>query len=364
MIVHFTSVHQSNDTRIYYRECKALASAGHKISLIVPDTPPIPDKSINVVSVNYKAKNRLARMLMTTFKIYKECLRWNAEVYHFHDPELIPIGLLLKLKGVKVIYDVHEDVPKDILDKMWIPKKLRYIISKVFEKFENFAAKRFDYIVTVTSSIKERFERIGCRVAVVNNYPILEELFNQSASWEGKENAVCYVGSIRDIRGIYECIDAISKTDTKFYLAGTYAVSNLRDCLMKKTGWQQVIELGQIDRNQVAKVMSKCMAGLVIFYPVANHIDAQPNKMFEYMSAGIPVIASDFPKWKEIIEGNQCGICVNPLDPDSIATAIRWIMEHPVEAKAMGENGRRAVEQKYNWEKEQSQLLDLYRELI
>src|SRR6266496_4559756 len=176
MIVHFTSVHQANDTRIYYKECKALASDGHKVSLIVSDTPPILDKSVNIISVNYKAKNRLARMLVTSFKIYHECLKWNASVYHFHDPELITIGLLLKLKGRRVVYDVHEDVPKDILDKMWVPQKLRYAISKVFEKFENFAAKRFSYIIAATPSIKERFERIGCKVTVVNNYPILNEL--------------------------------------------------------------------------------------------------------------------------------------------------------------------------------------------
>src|SRR5438445_7916118 len=114
MIVHFTSVHPANDTRIYYKECKTLASVGYKVSLIVSDTPPIKDKSINIVSVNYKAGNRLARMLVTTFKIYRECLKWNADVYHFHDPELIPIGLLLKLRGKKVVYDVHEDVPRDI----------------------------------------------------------------------------------------------------------------------------------------------------------------------------------------------------------------------------------------------------------
>jgi glycosyltransferase involved in cell wall biosynthesis len=102
----------------------------------------------------------------------------------------------------------------------------------------------------------------------------------------------------------------------------------------------------------------------VLFHPVPNHVFAQPNKMFEYMSAGIPVIASDFPLWKAIIEGNKCGICVDPLNPDEIADAIEWIAQHPNEAEEMGNNGRRAVETIYNWDIERNKLLAFYQKII
>ena len=105
------------------------------------------------------------------------------------------------------------------------------------------------------------------------------------------------------------------------------------------------------------------MAGLVTFYPLPNHVDAQPNKMFEYMSSGLPVIASNFPLWKKIIEGNKCGLCVDPLDPAAIAKAIDYIVSHPDEARAMGENGKRAVYEKYNWGVESEKLISLYRSL-
>jgi len=106
------------------------------------------------------------------------------------------------------------------------------------------------------------------------------------------------------------------------------------------------------------------MAGLVLYHPVPNHTDAQPNKLFEYMSAGIPVISSNFPLWKEIVEGHQCGICVDPLKPDEIAKAIQWILDNPEKAKKMGENGRRAVEEKYNHTVEEKKLLTLYKLLL
>ena len=105
------------------------------------------------------------------------------------------------------------------------------------------------------------------------------------------------------------------------------------------------------------------MAGVVLYHPELNHINAQPNKMFEYMAAGIPVIASDFPLWKEILEGARCGVCVDPLDPDQIADAIRWIVDHPEQAEQMGKNGRKAIIERYNWKREEDTLLGLYRGL-
>jgi glycosyltransferase involved in cell wall biosynthesis len=86
--------------------------------------------------------------------------------------------------------------------------------------------------------------------------------------------------------------------------------------------------------------------------------------MFEYMSASLPLITSNFPFWKEIVEGNNCGICVNPLNPQEIADAIKYIINNPKEAEKMGKNGRDAVEKKYNWTIEEIKLFKVYESIV
>jgi glycosyltransferase involved in cell wall biosynthesis len=362
-VCHFTSAHPAKDIRIFIKESQSLAKAGHDVSLVVANAETEDEKGVHIIGVKSNIKGKLSRMLKTTVSVYKTALKQNADVYHFHDPELLPFGLLLRLKGKKVIYDVHEDVPRQILSKAWIPSALRGIISWSFEKFENFAAKRFSAIVGATPYITDRFADMGCYAVNINNYPVLSELYIPETNWSQKTKAVCYIGGINEIRGAKEMVEAIGKTNAKLFVGGKFSPPSLKENLMNTEGWKNVIDLGFVSREKVAETLSNSYSGLVLFHPKPNHINAQPNKMFEYMSAGIPVISSNFDLWKQIIEGNNCGICVNPLDPNAIAEAISWIMEHPEEAKQMGVNGRQAIEQQYNWEQESIKLVSLYKSI-
>ncbi|NES18712.1 MAG: glycosyltransferase family 4 protein [Symploca sp. SIO3E6] len=362
--VHLTSVHSAFDTRLYHKECSSLAKAGYEMHLIAPGAIDQVKNGVTLHGVTKINSSRLSRMTKTVWDVYQKAITINAKIYHFHDPELIPVGLLLKAQGKKVIYDVHEDVPKDILDKTWIAKPFRQTVAWIIKKLENFGAEYFDAVVAATPFICDRFSKLNCHAVNVNNYPILSELHLPEIDWLQKERAVCYVGGINDIRGIQEMIEAVGKTDAKLLLAGEFSDVSQYNQAVTMPGWTQVQELGQLNRIEVAQTLAKSMAGLVLFYPKANHINAQPNKMFEYMSAGIPVIASNFPLWQEIVEGNDCGICVDPLNPTMIAEAIQWIIEHPSEAKRMGENGRKAVEKKYNWDEESEILIKLYQDLL
>jgi len=302
------------------------------------------------------------RMTKTVWSVYKRALKIDADIYHFHDPELMPVGLLLKHHGKRVIYDVHEDVPRQNLSKPYIPAVLRKPISLMIGALEGFSARRFDCVVTATPFINRRFLKLGANAVNVNNYPLASELYAAENQWKNKEQVVCYVGGIALIRGAFGMVDAIGKTKYRLLLAGNIELDTEKG-LKQMSGWRQVEALGFVDREGVRATISRSMAGLVVLHPTINYIDALPVKMFEYMSTGIPVIASNFPLWKEIIEGAECGICVDPLDPEEIAKAIQFIIEHPAEAEQMGKNGRRAVEERYKWEIEEKKLLEFYNEI-
>jgi len=357
-----TSVHLPFDTRIFHKEAKSLARAGYNVTLIAQhDKEKIVD-GIRLVSLS-KPKKRLERMTKTVWAIYRKALEVDADIYHFHDPELIPVGLLLKFHDKRVIYDVHEDVPRQNLSKPYIPAVLRKPISLMIGVLEAFSARRFDGVVTATPFINRRFLELGANAVNVNNYPLVSELYTADNQWEEKEKAACYVGGIARIRGAFEMVEAIGKTKYRLLLAGNIE-PDIEKGLKQMPGWRNVDTLGFVDREGVRATMARSMAGMVLFHSEPNHIDAQPNKMFEYMSAGIPVIASNFPLWKEIVEGAECGICVDPLNSEEIAKTIQFIVEHSAEAKQMGRNGRKAVAERYNWEKEAQKLLALYKELL
>ncbi|MBA2877228.1 glycosyltransferase involved in cell wall biosynthesis [Anoxybacillus kamchatkensis] len=369
-VCHLTSVHPAEDIRIFVKECQSLVSAGHEVILVVANESPRVINGVKIVGVHAPAKNRLMRMLKATYEVYKQALKEDAEVYHFHDPELIPIGLLLKGKGKKVVYDVHEDVPEQVLSKQWIPSLLRKPISFLVKAVEKFASKRFDAIVTATPTINERFKTYNERSITVHNYPILNELIDPNLDISKKQfekPSIVYIGGITELRGIREMVQAIETINkdqhVQLHLAGKFSPPELEIKMRKLPAWQYVNYLGWLNRQQIKQCLSDATLGLVLLHPEPRYVVSYPIKLFEYMSAGIPVVASNFPLWKEIVESSGCGKCVDPLNVDEISETIRWFLNHPEKAKEMGMNGRKAIEEKYNWESESSVLIRLYDEL-
>jgi glycosyltransferase involved in cell wall biosynthesis len=363
-ICHFTSAHRPDDVRIFHKECVSLAEAGFEVYLVASNCEDKVVKGVNVVGAEAPVSGRFTRMLNTSRIVYRKALSIDADIYHFHDPELLPYGMKLKRKGKKVIYDAHEDVPKQILGKHWINKFLRTTVAVTFRMYENRIAKRLDYILTATPFIRDRFLGINPNSLDINNFPLLSEL-GPETEWKQKEKEVCYIGGITAIRGIEILVDALDKTrEMKLNLAGNFSPPAFRDVLVAKPGWKKVNEHGFVGRDETAKIMARSKIGVVTFLPLPNHVDAQPNKMFEYMSAAIPVLGSDFPLWKEIIEKNSCGICVNPEDPEAIANALNKMIMDDAASEQMGRNGRKAVIEKYNWSAEGKKLVNVYKRLV
>ncbi len=361
-ICHLTSAHPRFDIRIFRKECRSLASR-HEVHLIVADGKgnEVCD-GIQIHDVGRPA-GRMQRFTKTPIWVLRKAIEIDAQVYHLHDPELMQIALKLKRSGKMVVFDAHEDLPKQLLSKPYLAKPLARIVSWCMEHYERYVCKRIDAVVTATPIIGDKFSRFQSTTVVVNNYPMTDELHSAPVVGKERQNRICYVGGVSHIRGISEMVQAlelIEGDDAVLEIAGEFTEQPTRDRVTALNGFKKVVELGFLSREQVRDLFARCRAGIVTFLPYPNHVDAQPNKMFEYMSAGLPVIASDFLLWREIIEGNKCGICVNVGDPATIAEAIKFVFEHPERAAELGANGRRAVLEKYNWTQEEKKLHELY----
>jgi glycosyltransferase involved in cell wall biosynthesis len=308
-------------------------------------------------------------MTRGVWSAYREALRQDADLYHFHDPELIPAGLLLRMKGKKVIYDVHENTKVDLTAKYYIPRLLRRPLAWLVGFIETRAARRFSAVVPATIPFAQRFDPQKGHVVVVENYPATNELQLETPKpWAQRSASVAYVGILSRDRCVIEMLRAMallpSNLQITLRLAGRFSPREFHEELAGIDGRNRAHFMGTLDRMQVAKLLGEVCAGLAILRPTPGFLQALPTKMFEYMSVGIPVIVSDFPRLREIVSGAKCGVLVDPLDPRAIAQAVEYLVRHPEEAEQMGRRGQEAVRTQYNWASQENKLLNLYGALL
>lgn len=360
-VTHLSTVHPPFDNRIFHKECRTLAAAGYAVSLVAPAEGDREEGAVRVLGVP-RTRSRLFRIGVLSWVGAWRALRTRARIIHIHDPELLPAALLLKWLGRTVIYDAHENVPRQILSKHWISPALRRAVASVVERVENFIAARLDAVVAANPPTGPRFAAINPRTVVINNFPWRDEI-PPAASWQSRRNAACYVGALSVERGVRDMLDAVASCGVPLVLAGAFSPPELLAECEKHRGWRYVRYHGVVDRAGVREILSTCKIGLSCLHATPNYVENQPTKVFEYMSAGIPSVTSNFELWTRLVEGNRCGICVDPRDPAAIAEAMRYLLAHDEEAREMGANGRRAVESRLNWEEEERKLLALYQAL-
>lgn len=367
-IAHLSSVHPPFDVRIFHKECKSLARAGYDVVLIASHTGDEVVEGIRLRAIE-RPSGRLSRMLKSTWAVWREAVLADADLYHFHDPELIPVGLLLRLKGKRVVYDVHENVPADIAFKPYLPPFVRLPLARLVGVFEQASSRYFTAIVPATAGIARRFQSFSRPTIVVSNYPSLHE-FEPAADrpWMARSACVAYVGLLSENRCIRKIVQAMGllagDLNVTLKLAGNFSPPDYLHELKQERGWRRTEILGNINRKQVQCLLADARVGLCVYEPDPNYVDSSPVKLFEYMYAGLPVIASDFPGFRAIIDKFRCGILVNPVEPRGIVRAIEFVFNHPAEAEEMGKRGMKAASTEFNWASEEKKLLSLYEDLL
>jgi glycosyltransferase involved in cell wall biosynthesis len=365
-VAHLTSVHRLQDVRINLHECQTLAAAGFDVTLIGPrsagESMPA---GINYIRVR-PSRRRLGRMTLVVARLYLAARATRATVFHLHDPELLLLAPFLRLRGARVVYDAHEDLPRQVLSKDWIPRRVRPGIGRLVAALLPWIASVSDVVVAATDQVAGSFSR--SQVVTLWNYPRLEEFrMGDVKPFRDRPSHVTYVGGVTPVRGIHHMVRAMSLVedpDVRLRIAGDPEPATYRETLTATPGSDRVDLLGWVGRSSMVELLGDALAGLVVMPPAPQHAAGIPTKMFEYMAAGLPVIVSDFPGWRRIIEESDAGIAVDPEDPGSIAKAIDWVAAHRDEAEAMGRRGRAAVVDRYNWEAEGPKLLMLYDRLI
>lgn len=384
-VCHLTSVHRAYDIRVFYKECRSLAKAGYEVVLIARH-----DKSETIEGINIVPcpvfKNRPARVLFSPLGMFFLALKQRAKVYHFHDPELMVTGLLLRLfTRARVIYDIHEDYKTSIRQKHYLPRWIAAVTANFFGFFER-AASEFFRLVLAEKYYDKRFPK-GIPVL---NYPIIEENHwkdvtlrkNGALSPEGYDGPLpgestpgnchlLYTGTMSEDRGALVYAGMLNYLkDIDIFMVG-FCRKGLAQQVREIAGKEQArLHLeGEEKFVHPARVQyyyqkGKWLAGLAIFPPSTHYMNKELTKFFEYMSAGIPVICSDFPVWRELVVGTNAGLVVDPLDRKAISAAIEYLKTHPGEAAQMGENGKRAVLERCNWNIEEKKLLGLYKQIL
>lgn len=362
-----TSVHPPMDTRIYFKQALSLARAGHTVYLVARDGG-------NPAQVEYvpvpASRSRWGR-LRTVFQVMRHALRLRCDAYHIHDPELLPIGILVKLiTRSRLVYDVHENVRGQIRNKYWIPRGLRGAISRLYGAVERVCLHWIDQVILAEDSYVGSYRKH--RVTVVRNYPIIPSAVQSTRRrhYTGRP-VIAYCGVVARIRGGLEMIEAVGLLrqrfpDLELRVIGPFSPQSFRgemSALIRKHGLSDHVRLlGRLPLDQALCELEKCDIGLAVLHPDANYLESLPTKMFDYMSLRLPVVVSNFPLWKSIVEKARCGMAVDPLRPGEIAEAIGAINISDEKLRALGENGRRAVLERYTWRVEESKLLRIYAE--
>ena len=359
-VVHLTSRHPADDVRIFLKECRSLARAGFEIHLVAPGAVEQVRDGVAVHGFAEAGGVRPLRIARRLWRSWRAARAVRPDLCQFHEPELVPVALLLKFAGARIVYDVHEDALSEL---EYAPNGGggRRIGLRVFEAL---ARRACDAFVAATPAIARLFP--PDRTVEVLNYPLEEEFVDGVEKAPDGADVVYVGGIITRARGLLEMIEAMTHVrnpHARLVLIGNVAPPDLETEARSMAGWGRVDHPGPLRRRELLQRLAAARVGLVVLHPERGYMESLPIKLFEYMSAGLPVIASDFPYWRELLDPIGCAIFVDPLEPEQIAAAIDDLLADETRAQEMGRRGAVAVRERLNWQHEETKLLALYQRL-
>lgn len=367
-IIHATSVHRPLDTRIFWKECVSLAEAGHDVTLVAPhDAPLEPLQGVSFITVP-QPRNRLARFLFMPLRLFRHMWANKDGISHVHDPDLLPMAVLLRLCGRKVVYDMHEDLPLQIQHKDWIAPWLRGPIAFVWRLFERIAYRVVPVVLGAKNCTHDYQWVAPSKKANVYNFPVVEKWVDLPRK-PAKKPVVAYIGGLSYDRATDVLMDAIDILERegkcpRFELIGPSTPDDLIPRYRKRIAAaglsDKVVFHGFVRNDEAMAKIVDARIGIAILRPMPNYLNTFPTKMLEYMALSMPIITSDFPLNSNIAQEHACGLAVDPESAQAVADAIRYLLEHQDEAEKMGDNGRKAVKAHYSWASQFQNLLGLY----
>lgn len=355
-ICYLTGMFSRDDSLIFQRQGRSMVEAGYRVTYVVCDLQP--DEmvdGIEVVSCGFKPGSRLERMRKTGGYLLKKALEINAYVYQISEPELIGVGLKLKKRGKRVLYNMREYSSADLRHKKYLPAWLRLPASMVLERYMRYGFSRFDVIFSVTPElvdvVKEEWKI--AHSYLLTNFPKVDPGLSLSLDeYVDRGKVLCYFGTIYATSRQENVFAALERLpEVSYVMAGILGVDTAY--LTQLPYWKTVEFINGFKRERLPEILAKCSISNVLR---DDSVSGTPNgslgvlKMFESMEAGLPILCSNVPVNRAILEEYPCGLAVDANDPEAIYKAIRYLVEHPEEAYAMGQQGRKAVVEKYNWE--------------
>ncbi len=362
-ICHITSRHDSFDTRIFYKECRTLKNK-YSVVLLAPNASSAMNDGIEITGFQYTAGKNISNL----FRILRTALKQKAELYHIHDPELLPVAWLLRtFFGKKIIYDVHENYYESLIEH-----QASKLTQRLFRFFDRWAAKNCALILAESSYISI-YQGRARNLSVIENFCDVAALKPYLSFNRTNSNRMVYIGTIHEHRGAIVMLEVLNNLrarglDIKLDMIGKITDPGLMKRIEALPFYSKIKNEiswhGPLNISESYHIAEKSFVGLCLIEPLPNHLESYPTKLFEYMAVGLPIVATNISLYRSVVERRECGLCAAYDDIPAIADIIGKIYTDKALLQSFSERGPQVVISNYNWASEKNILLDFYQKVL